>query len=541
MVSAELSHNPFLLETEVLFNGRAPRFNSAAKKHEHQALVEWAREVPRIFRDEMNGYDFDLFFSGTDSDYARVERAFRAEGAPEGSVRFCRIGMLKGASDKRDAVLELMRWLQENPNGRFDFDAMVKASPALVDEPASLLALHGMGWGDLSLPISVEVVETASELDGADLSGLPIVMFFSLESEQQSIEDLERLLQRRDVLARQLFFVIHPALDRTRIVRVLTDLGVREPQVVGSVDDEAIRSYLEDYPITEYVRGAIRAFKGEVDRIAAELSDEYALSEQSGALEQKKIQECEREINSLKEADEALSRLVASGNLKEFDELKRSFFRLISDWKSRKRKIEGEVDARVAAKEYEQFIIQKLDGFIKRVDAAANEANRRASTRIVRTYEGAKVDVIYRPAIDSSLPRSEKPTYPDFKEEMLAHREVAYVEQRNDFLAFFGVVEANPGDRVKVVTNSLDKWRESAQKLCEPLIDSVIEGRYEALRLRHQELVGAYRSHIGDILEERYARKEAMVAQLSGDARALQKDGDWLESFNDRLQEIERG
>ena len=217
MVSAELSHNPFLLETEVLFNGRPPRFNSAARKHEHQALVEWAREVPRIFRDEMNGYDFDLYFSGTDADFARVEQAFEVEGAPEKSVRLCRIGMLKSALEKREAVFDLMRWLQENPNKRFDFDAMVAANPELVDDPAPLLALRGVGWSDYSSSIGVEAIESADELDGADLSGSPIVVFFSPESVRQSVIDLERLLRRDDILASQLFFVIHPALDRMRI------------------------------------------------------------------------------------------------------------------------------------------------------------------------------------------------------------------------------------------------------------------------------------------------------------------------------------
>ena len=72
MVSAELSHNPYLLETKALFNGHGPQVNSAIHKYSHEPLVDWADEVPYIYHNEMNGFEFDLYFSGTDADFACV-------------------------------------------------------------------------------------------------------------------------------------------------------------------------------------------------------------------------------------------------------------------------------------------------------------------------------------------------------------------------------------------------------------------------------------------------------------------------------------
>ncbi|MBQ1572973.1 MAG: hypothetical protein IIZ78_17725, partial [Clostridiales bacterium] len=72
MISAELCHNPYLLETTVLFNGQKPKVNSQIEKYEHKPLYTWVDKVPKIFYDELNGYDFDLYFIGTNPDFEEV-------------------------------------------------------------------------------------------------------------------------------------------------------------------------------------------------------------------------------------------------------------------------------------------------------------------------------------------------------------------------------------------------------------------------------------------------------------------------------------
>ena len=49
-------HNPYLLETDVKFNGQSSKINSQIEKFENQLLSDWIKNVPRIFYDEMNGY-----------------------------------------------------------------------------------------------------------------------------------------------------------------------------------------------------------------------------------------------------------------------------------------------------------------------------------------------------------------------------------------------------------------------------------------------------------------------------------------------------
>ena len=59
MISAELNYNPYLLETEVRFNGNPPRINSLVEKYQGKKLQTWVGDLPGIFYDEMNGYNFD--------------------------------------------------------------------------------------------------------------------------------------------------------------------------------------------------------------------------------------------------------------------------------------------------------------------------------------------------------------------------------------------------------------------------------------------------------------------------------------------------
>ena len=83
LISAELSHNPYLLNTTVKFNGQAPKINSQIEKYEKLPLKDWVHLVPEIYYNEMNGYDFNLYFIGTKSDYEEIKKAFLVKGISE--------------------------------------------------------------------------------------------------------------------------------------------------------------------------------------------------------------------------------------------------------------------------------------------------------------------------------------------------------------------------------------------------------------------------------------------------------------------------
>lgn len=75
MVKAELSYNPYLLETKIKFNNQMPRINSLVEKYQDKSLQNWISIIPQVFYDEMNGYDFELDFSGTRLDFEELRRS----------------------------------------------------------------------------------------------------------------------------------------------------------------------------------------------------------------------------------------------------------------------------------------------------------------------------------------------------------------------------------------------------------------------------------------------------------------------------------
>ena len=76
MIKTELDYNPYLLETKIKFNNNKPRINSLVEKHIGSSLQSWVKDVPTIFRDEMNGYDFEFYFSGTDLEFNELKTIF---------------------------------------------------------------------------------------------------------------------------------------------------------------------------------------------------------------------------------------------------------------------------------------------------------------------------------------------------------------------------------------------------------------------------------------------------------------------------------
>ncbi len=88
MVKVELNYNPYLFETIVRFNGEEPMINSLVEKYKTEKLQQWVNQVPSIFYDEMNGFDFDLEFSGTESDFLGLKKSFLTAGISESDVRF---------------------------------------------------------------------------------------------------------------------------------------------------------------------------------------------------------------------------------------------------------------------------------------------------------------------------------------------------------------------------------------------------------------------------------------------------------------------
>ena len=226
MVYAELMHNPYLLKTKVCFNGQGPKINSQIEKYENQTLKNWVDLVPGIFYDEMNGYDFDFNFTGTKSDFEEVQKAFKKAGVKTDEVRLFFKNELEDAEVKSMEIDALLCWLKEHRNRRFNWDIFWDTNKELFDSRYPYIVIGGGIPGFVNKDIVIENVKSEEELKGTILTNTPILFLVDDTSMKPFRQNLVKILSRKDISQKQLFFLFDDSVQEERTKRIILDLGV---------------------------------------------------------------------------------------------------------------------------------------------------------------------------------------------------------------------------------------------------------------------------------------------------------------------------
>ena len=208
MINAELSYNPYLMETQIRFNGQPPRINSLVEKYQNMSLQSWISRIPKIFYDEMNGYYFELEFTGTELDYEALCNTFRRAGITNEIVPIIHRHCLEDRITKQNEMEELLAWLGTNPNRRFDYDGFRAENSELFDGSYSYVYLHGRGLDETMLEdmnVSVEHVEKVEELNDTELDFTPILIHITDHTLSALEAELAYFKARKDVTEEQLF------------------------------------------------------------------------------------------------------------------------------------------------------------------------------------------------------------------------------------------------------------------------------------------------------------------------------------------------
>ena len=103
------------------------------------------------------------------------------------------------------------------------------------------------------------------------------------------------------------------------------------------------------------------------------------------------------------------------------------------------------------------------------------------------------------------------------------------------------IVVANDNKEAILVTSyPCQKWREYVAQVASQIIDKIIKERNEEIREYQSEISLNYMDKLIKLLDIRESDKEDFSKRLSSDIRELQKDSDWLISFSEKLEAIER-
>lgn len=540
MICAELNHNPYLLTTEVKFNGQSPHVNSQIEKYQKCTLKDWVNKIPSIFYDEMNGFDFDLLFWGTLADFDEVKRAFANVGVSETDVRLIHQNELEDADAKSSEIDALLTWLQETPNRKFDYQEFRSEYANLFDTAYPYVLIRLQGQLPEGAQISIESVENVDELKTTVLTHTPILFYFDVINIGQSREDLSQLLCRTDIHEDQLFFIIDDSLNQAQTYRIISDLGVTNPQIVKKIDDECIYSYFRNYPITDYIRNTIRVLEEKVGELSKLLNFENENSKLQNADIYMQINMISDNIARLKMSATRFLDKDKFNMPHSFKERRTVFENQIKNWRNKKTKIVGEREATAAAKDFEIELMRNFSSCLSDIRQQYDNVGQQIRTQFKQYYEDAKVDLMFSP-IEISPPSIRKPSFPSLVGSLTALMEEHFEEPKVDIFNIFKSVSEAEKQPVRVVTYYYNEWRAKATEVLVPIIKDYILELAENLSSYYDNLADAYHVHLVELISKQTKEKDQVTAQLSEDEQKLQEDNNWLEQFREQLTHIERG
>ena len=543
MINAELSYNPYLMETNIRFNGQPPRINSLVEKYQNMSLQFWISRIPKIFYDEMNGYYFELDFTGTELDYEVLCNTFKKAGITNEIVPIVHKQCLEDRITKQNEMEKLLGWLEANPNNRFDYDAFRAENSELFDGGYSYIYLHGRGLDDAILKdmnVSVEHVEKVEELNNTDLNCTPILIYITDKTLPMLASELAYFKARKDVTEEQLFFSIGGTLDKMTIERVIRDLGIASPKVVETPADLAVRRYIEVYPITDYIRNSLNVLRLAANDIGEDLERDNEESIIKNREIHEKIYSINNTLDNLGKAREFYREYpdsVPGGYMTEMEE---ELLKKINDWRGKKIKINKFEEAVPAAGEFERDTKKLVLTYGNKIKTNMDEQLTGLRNDFETEYKNIQYDDFEPETKLLELP--EIGIVESFAQKLLEFKEEKYVAAKEDLIGMF--FKARQGDEKEMVletTYYYKNWRDYVSELVKKVADAyedklklIYKGYLTCLR-------DEYVQHIEMAIEQETLKRSEVESQLSEDEKLLRDDNLWLAKFNEQRVAIERG
>ena len=543
MVKADLSYNPYLNETIIRFNGKKPRINSLVEKYEDKLLYEWIDKLPQIFHDEMNGYGFELDFSGTRLDYEELTKAFHNAGVTEDMVQIFHKNELDGRRKKVDEILSLLKWLEEHPNRQFDYHQFYQDHEALIEDDYIYIFLHGddIDVNNLAdFDISVEKVGDSEELNNTSLKNTPILFCLNKDVLPRFQKDLKYFFSREDVTNEQLFFIIHPDLDYEKAERLIKDLGIKYPNMVNDPIDPKVMKYFELSPITDFIYNSIVVFREKYEQISRTLKEE---NEKSNIENREVLAQIDKYEEIVQRLNNTLNSFVHRDNLEmldQYNEEKKNLLNTINEWQKRRTKITNSEDVEVFGRDLDSLLHKQYLAFITKVSEITEQESERITSMWQSLYKEANFDTSYTISVPYTVSIAHEPL-PSILVDLADLKEEKWVMPKGDLLGrIFRSSEDFLEEPVLEVTYNFQKWRDYAVHIIKPFSEKYIQMLFENLKKYYETAAEAYIKHLEQLITDQTQKKEVAAMQLSEEQQRLQADNDWLAEFSNRLVRIER-
>lgn len=544
MVKVELKYNPYVLETKVYFNGQLPKINSQIEKFENKRLFVWSDKLLDILYSEMNGYDFDLDFSGTKADYEKIKYLIEKNHL-NSEIRLNFVNRLEEAAKKCRRFKEMITWLKRSSIEEFHFLEFWEINQEYMIENNLLYVLVDKKVADFSiedLDVNVESIDSISQLP-ENIGFYPVLLVLDADKEAEFRQNLLALLQRKDLIADQIFILISENVNLAYYIRLINDLGLKQPQFIHSIDSPLIYDYFENYVRIDFLFKALKILETQKDMTSSKLDQKFETMKQNNREIFEKISKLDKEIADIQLAIEQFENWHLVMYKNEFEKLYVQLNETITHWKSRTKQIRNDSEAEKMMKELQGLTEKSLFEF-------KNAANRLFDAKLSelmnifsRLYKDSNIQDSFYVHSRNELIIS-KYEVKNFSEKLRVLRQERLVPKEDIFGIINRIVkneQNNIQELVSDISYDLDKFREIACKETLPIAQNLlidIENRLQSIQLY---IVDEYKTHLSTILNEKLLEKANEANQLSAAEKHLQDKKDWLIEFSGQLSEIERG
>ncbi|MGX7063740.1 hypothetical protein ACWN6V_00400 [Enterococcus cecorum] len=544
MVKVELKYNPYVLETKVYFNGQLPKINSQIEKFENKRLFVWSDKLLDILYSEMNGYDFDLDFSGTKADYEKIKYLIEKNHL-NSEIRLNFVNRLEEAAKKCMRFKEMITWLKRSAIEEFHFPEFWEINQEYMIENNLLYVLVDKKVADFSiedLDVNVESIESISQLP-ENIGFYPVLLVLDADKEAEFRQNLLALLQRKDLIADQIFILISENVNLAYYIRLINDLGLKQPQFIHSIDSPLIYDYFENYVRIDFLFKALKILETRKDMTSSKLDQKFETMKQNNREIFEKISKLDKEIADIQSAIEQFENWHLVMYKNEFEKLYVQLNETITHWKSRTKQIRNDSEAEKMMKELQGLTEKSLFEFKNAANRLFDDKLSELMNIFSRLYKDSNIQDSFYVHSRNELIIS-KYEVKNFSEKLRVLRQERLVP-KEDIFGLINRIVKNEQNKIQElvpdITYDLDKFREIACNETLPIAQNLltdIENRLQSIQIY---IVDEYKTHLSTILNEKLLEKANEANQLSVAEKHLQDKKDWLIEFSGQLSEIERG
>lgn len=537
-----LEYNPYTKEkTTVIFNDREPRINSQVEKYQNGKLQDWLSEIPRIFYDEMNGYDFEVEYSGTIMDFEQLEKAFLDAGVTEEQVKLFHKSELESREQKIKDIDELLKWMAKPNSGVFDFDSFKESHEELLNEEYNIITINGSDLPNdfkAEYRIAVEDIDKLEDLeDVSPLENTPIVIRVTkdlLPKLQSIVDDLEK---REDIDEDQVFFMIDKMLDPEMVKRIIRDHGISRLQIVDSLKDEVIKDYYYAYPVTDHIAKMIEVLSEKAEEVRKIVDGETAKVEKTSGETHDKIDRIDEKLMRLREALRELENRTNVSVPHGCIEARENLYNEIESWKKNKVKIPEE-SAEENALVYNNLLSKYYHEFLVATQKSIYSEEKKIQERFGRIYEKTGY-VDFRPTLEMKR-KTSVPRFPSLKNQFLKLKSERFVPQKPDLKDRIFGDSKDIRPHILETTYYCKEWRDLAVNTLIPLAKDVIKQMHKDMINELDQIAEEYIDRLRVLIKENESKKEAEARNLSKTEYDLQNNKTWVDTLQDEINKLKR-